>query len=100
MPASFPGGWNFVNSYYVKISKAAFGASSFGSVQMGVIHDSPPKVGSNAVTVAPCSGWPAASTTRPCSDTLFTGDFSLSTTMVSGGLSAESSTFSCRAKCP
>ncbi len=46
--------WNFTNSYTVKISHLAFGAAGFGSVSIPSVHNSPPKVGSNAVVPTPC----------------------------------------------
>jgi hypothetical protein len=46
--------WNFTNSYSVRISSAAFGSSGFGRVALGLVHNSPPKVGSNAVNPVPC----------------------------------------------
>jgi hypothetical protein len=54
LPAGSPyGSWNFTNSYSVKISHLAF-PTGFGRVAVGVVHDSPPKVGSNAVYPVPC----------------------------------------------
>ncbi len=47
--------WNFTNSYRVKVSRQAFGAAGFGSVEIGEVHNSPPKVGSNAVDPHPCT---------------------------------------------
>ncbi|MFO1429991.1 MAG: SdrD B-like domain-containing protein [Candidatus Competibacteraceae bacterium] len=57
-PATYAKGWNFVNSYTVKIDKAAFGTAGFGSVGIGLIHNSPAKVGSNAINPQPCVGIP------------------------------------------
>ena len=37
-------GWNFTNSYEVTISHLAFGSSGFGTVSVGEVHNSPPKV--------------------------------------------------------
>jgi hypothetical protein len=55
LPAGSPYiGWNFTNSYEVKISKLAFSASTFGSVGVGEVHNSPPKVGTNAIIPVIC----------------------------------------------
>jgi hypothetical protein len=53
-PGSPYTGWEFTNSYYVKVSKAAFGGSALGSLSIGEIHNSPPKTGDNAITPVPC----------------------------------------------
>jgi uncharacterized repeat protein (TIGR01451 family) len=55
LPAGSPyKGWNFTNSYYAKVSKTAFGANTFGGVSIGLIHNSPAKTGSNAISPVPC----------------------------------------------
>jgi hypothetical protein len=55
LPAGSPfGAWNFANSYTVRISASAFGAAGFGRVDLGEVHNSPPKAGSNAVIPVPC----------------------------------------------
>jgi|GEM_PF-2100475 len=41
--------WNYVDGYRVVISKSAFGTNGFGSVTIPLVHNSPPKIGSNAV---------------------------------------------------
>lgn len=41
---SIPAGWDYVNSYYVKVSHFAFGANGFGGVTIPFIHDSPSKI--------------------------------------------------------
>lgn len=57
LPAGSPYvAWNFTDAYYMRISAAAFGTSGFGSVMVGEVHDSPPKIGTNAVTPAVCDG--------------------------------------------
>jgi hypothetical protein len=55
LPVGTPYGlWNFTNAYYMRISAAAFGASGFGSVSVGLVHDSPPKIGTNAIVPVIC----------------------------------------------
>ncbi len=46
--------WDFTNSYEVVVKKSAFGTSGFGAVKVGIIHNSPAKTGSNAITPTPC----------------------------------------------
>jgi hypothetical protein len=48
------GGWNFTNTYYMTISRAAFGAAGFGSVTVGEVHNSPVKSGPEKLTPEPC----------------------------------------------
>ncbi len=58
--------WNFTNSYKVKVSHLAFGSSGFGRVEIGLVHNSPPKRGSNAVDPNPCTPCePATGGTSP-----------------------------------
>ena len=45
---AFTNGWDFTNWYYVKVAKTAFGTAGFGSVDIGIVHNSPAKTGSNA----------------------------------------------------
>jgi hypothetical protein len=53
------GAWDFINSYTVVISKAAFGTAGFGSVAIGEVHNSPHRCGpSNAIVPVPCDGGP------------------------------------------
>ncbi|MBK9138510.1 MAG: hypothetical protein IPM17_07080 [Verrucomicrobia bacterium] len=52
-PASDPN-WDPVSGYEFVIDKAAFAGSSFGRVQVVSVHNSPPKVGVNAVAPTPC----------------------------------------------
>jgi hypothetical protein len=58
---NFPG-WEVVDGYTVYISKAAFGANGFGKVQIPLVHNSPPKVGTNALYPSPCSGYTVTNT--------------------------------------
>jgi len=46
--------WNFTNSYEMTISHLAFGSAGFGTVSVGVVHNSPAKSGSDAITPGPC----------------------------------------------
>jgi len=46
--------WDFTNSYEVVVKKSVFGTSGFGAVNVGVIHNSPAKSGSNAISPTPC----------------------------------------------
>lgn len=46
--------WNYLNTYTVVVSKAAFGASGFGGVTIPDIHNSPAKTGTNQVAPTPC----------------------------------------------
>ena len=50
------GRWNFVNSYEMVVDGAAFGGvANFGSVSVGTVHDSPPKLcTANAVVTKLC----------------------------------------------
>ena len=52
---SVPAGWDYNNSYTVVVSKNAFGANGFGGVSFPLIHDSPAKLGGNAVTPTNCN---------------------------------------------
>ncbi len=53
-PAQPNANWNYVNSYTMEISSAAFGASGFGSVQVTTQHNSPSKLSFNEVIPEPC----------------------------------------------
>src|SRR6185437_2970324 len=53
--ASFPN-WDYVDGYTVIVSKNAFGAAGFGGVTVPTQHNSPAKVGQNAVNPVPCGG--------------------------------------------
>ena len=46
--------WNFTNAYEMKISHLAFGSAGFGAVSVGLIHNSPPKSGTDAFTPGMC----------------------------------------------
>jgi len=50
--------WNFVNSYTVTVKGTAFGSFTQADlpkmVKLGLVHDSPPKAGQNAVYPIPC----------------------------------------------
>lgn len=46
--------WDFTDTFEVVVKKTAFGAAGFGTVRVGVIHNSPAKSGSNAITPTPC----------------------------------------------
>jgi len=48
------GQWNFVDAFEGVIKASAFGASGFGSVAVGLIHNSPAKAGNNAGTPTVC----------------------------------------------
>jgi len=48
--------WDYANSYTAIVSKAAFGAGTFGSVVIPGQHNSPAKVGSNLILPGPCDG--------------------------------------------
>jgi hypothetical protein len=53
LPAGSPyGAWQFTNWYEVKVSKALLTGN--WRVQLGTVHNSPPKAGSNAVIPIPC----------------------------------------------
>ena len=53
--SNFPN-WDYVDGYTVIVSKNAFGAAGFGGVTVPQQHNSPAKVGSNAVNPLPCGG--------------------------------------------
>ena len=55
--------WNFVNTYEMKISAAAFGAAGFGTVEVSEVHNSPSKGGCNQIFPVPCTpvGQPSCS---------------------------------------
>ncbi len=53
-PTAYPDGWDYNVVYTVKVSKAAFGASGFGSVAVPSVHNSPPKFGANELNPVPC----------------------------------------------
>jgi len=48
--------WIFEDSYEVGISKNAFGANGFGSVDVVYVHDSPSKLGTNKIIPDTCGG--------------------------------------------
>jgi hypothetical protein len=50
----FFNGWNFVDSFEVTVSHLAFGANGFGAVAVGLVHNSPAKAGTNAITPGDC----------------------------------------------
>ena len=55
LPLGSPyGAWDFTNAYFMRIDAAAFGGSGFGGVSVGEVHNSPPKIGSNAVAPIVC----------------------------------------------
>jgi hypothetical protein len=41
---SVPPGWDYTDSYYVKVSHNAFGANGFGTATIAHVHDSPSKI--------------------------------------------------------
>lgn len=53
-PAQPNANWDYVNSYTMEISAAAFGASGFGSAQVTTQHNSPSKLSFNEVIPEPC----------------------------------------------
>ena len=52
-PAAFPNGWNFTNAYFLTLNKSFF-ANGLSNVEVGVVHNSPPKAGTNAIDPVPC----------------------------------------------
>jgi hypothetical protein len=48
------GAWDFTNSYWVRVSHLAFGATGFGSVAVPEVHNSPSKTGTNLTQPVPC----------------------------------------------
>jgi hypothetical protein len=47
-------GWNYTDGYTVVIKGSTFGAAGFGGVTIPLVHDSPSKLGFNAITPTPC----------------------------------------------
>lgn len=52
--SSFPT-WDYVDGYDIVVSHNAFGANGFGGVTLPLVHDSPSKLGFNAITPTPCN---------------------------------------------
>jgi hypothetical protein len=46
--------WDYLDGYDIVVSKAAFGANGFGGVTIPLVHNSPSKLGVNAITPTPC----------------------------------------------
>ncbi len=86
-PAHF-GKWNFVDSYEMVVNGAAFGgAANFGTVRVGLVHDSPKKLCTdNAVTPAVCPP-PASLALRCAAGTGAIGQVYSSSLVASGGTS-------------
>ena len=55
-PAEPNPSWDYFDSYTVVVKAATFGAAGFGSVQIPSVHNSPSKLGFNAVYPTPCDG--------------------------------------------
>src|SRR4029077_12061546 len=51
--ANFPT-FDYIDGYDVVVSHNAFGANGFGGVTLPLVHDSPSKLGINAITPTPC----------------------------------------------
>lgn len=47
--------WEYVDGYTIVVSHNAFGTSGFGGVTVPLVHDSPSKLGQNAITPIACS---------------------------------------------
>lgn len=54
MGNSIPAGWDYVDWYQMDIDKNLFTANGFGSVTIGVVHNSPPMAGDGPATPKPC----------------------------------------------
>jgi len=54
--SSFPD-WDYVYSYTVVVSGAAFGPSGFGQATVELVHNSPSKLGIKVITPTPCDSF-------------------------------------------
>jgi hypothetical protein len=55
-PAEPNASWDYFDTYTVVVKAGTFGANGFGSVALPLVHDSPSKLGFNAIVPVPCDG--------------------------------------------
>src|SRR5262249_46490014 len=55
-PAEPNASWDYFDSYTVVVKAGTFGANGFGGVSIPLVHDSPSKLGFNAIVPTPSDG--------------------------------------------